>query len=77
MQVSQDNAETESRTLNSPALWAGQWSQLCVTCKTVRPLRAKHCAYTDRCVEQYDHYCPWVGNVIGKNNRRLFLIFLW
>jgi hypothetical protein len=32
---------------------------------------------TDRCVEVFDHYCPWVGNTIGKGNRHLFLVFLW
>ena len=63
--------------LDSPALAAGQWNQLCVTCKIVRPLRAKHCGVTDRCVEVFDHYCPWVGNTIGKGNRHLFLVFLW
>jgi palmitoyltransferase len=71
------NQDTMENTLNSPALWAGQWSQLCVSCKIVRPLRAKHCSITDRCVESFDHYCPWVGNAIGKGNRHLFLIFLW
>jgi palmitoyltransferase ZDHHC13/17 len=63
--------------LDSPALLAGQWSQLCVTCKIVRPLRAKHCAMSERCVEVFDHYCPWVGNAIGKRNRHTFLGFLW
>lgn len=48
------------KQLDSPALWAGQWNQLCVTCKVVRPLRAKHCAVSDRCVHLFDHYCPWV-----------------
>lgn len=65
------------RSLDSPALWAGNWQQLCVTCKIVRPLRAKHCTVTDRCVELFDHYCPWVGNCIGKRNRGTFLLFLW
>jgi hypothetical protein len=65
------------KALDSPALWAGNWNQLCVTCKIVRPLRAKHCSMTDRCVEEFDHYCPWVGNCVGKGNRHLFLIFLW
>lgn len=68
---------TDVNSLNSPALWAGSWSQLCVGCKIVRPLRAKHCSVTDRCIECFDHYCPWVGNAIGKGNRHLFLIFLW
>ncbi len=65
------------RQLQSPALWAGQWGQLCVSCKIVRPLRAKHDPITDRCVESFDHFCPWVGNVIGRGNRHLFLAFLW
>lgn len=65
------------KALDSAALWAGNWNQLCVTCKIIRPLRAKHCSVTDRCVEEFDHYCPWVGNTIGKGNRHLFMIFLW
>ena len=63
--------------LDCPALWAGNWQQLCVTCKIVRPLRAKHCSVSNRCVELFDHYCPWVGNTIGKGNRGIFLLFLW
>ena len=66
-----------ANSLDSPALWAGNWGQLCVSCKIVRPLRAKHCAVTDRCVQNFDHYCPWVANAIGRENRRFFLIFLW
>lgn len=65
------------RQFDSPALWAGNWGQLCVSCKIVRPLRAKHCSVTDRCVEAFDHFCPWVGNTIGRGNRHLFLLFLW
>jgi hypothetical protein len=67
---------SQHKSLDSPALWAGNWHQLCVSCRIVRPLRAKHCSVTDRCIEVYDHYCPWVGNAIGKGNRHFFLAFL-
>ncbi|KAK4781261.1 hypothetical protein SAY87_017367 [Trapa incisa] len=62
--------------MNHPALLAGNWSQLCTSCKIVRPLRAKHCSTCGRCVEQFDHHCPWVSNCIGKKNKWDFFLFL-
>ncbi|XP_071729575.1 protein S-acyltransferase 24-like [Rutidosis leptorrhynchoides] len=62
--------------IRDPALLAGNWTQLCATCKIVRPLRAKHCSTCERCVEQFDHHCPWVSNCVGKKNKWDFVWFL-
>jgi len=50
--------------------------KVCVVCKTIVPYRSKHCKEFDRCVLRYDHYCPYIGTVIGQENHVLFLFYL-
>jgi len=49
------------------------WARLCVGCRAVRPLRAKHCGATGACVSRFDHHCPWTGCAIGGRNLAPFL----
>ncbi|XP_078718997.1 palmitoyltransferase Hip14-like [Lampetra fluviatilis] len=55
---------------------ASALSRLCHTCRLVRPLRSKHCRVANRCVDHFDHYCPYVYNTVGFRNRFHFLGFL-
>ena len=51
-------------------------AKYCSICGVFRPLRASHCRETDRCVEKWDHYCPWVGTAIGRRNYGFFVAFV-
>ena len=51
-----------------------------IRCKTrgfIRPARSKFDRYLYKeNVARFDHYCGWVGNTIGEENYRFFLLFL-
>ena len=49
---------------------------LCHSCHIARPLRSKHCKIRRKCVLVFDHYCPFVGNVVGMYNYAYFYFFL-
>ncbi|XP_033742108.1 probable protein S-acyltransferase 23 isoform X1 [Pecten maximus] len=48
-------------------------SRLCHTCRTVKPLRSKHCRICNRCVIMFDHHCPYIYNCVGYKNRVSFI----
>eukprot|EP00835_Amoeboradix_gromovi_P006065 NODE_652_length_5520_cov_0.241284.p2 type:complete len:204 gc:universal NODE_652_length_5520_cov_0.241284:2811-2200(-) len=46
----------------------------CSICRTFKNEHVYHCYNVGRCVEQFDHYCFILGNAIGKNNYKLFIL---
>jgi hypothetical protein len=49
---------------------------LCPDCEIVRTDRSRHCSICNRCVERFDHHCPWINNCVGLDNHNPFMIFL-
>jgi hypothetical protein len=50
--------------------------ELCPDCEVLRTPRSKHCAICNRCVERFDHHCPWINNCVGIHNHNSFLVFI-
>lgn len=51
-------------------------TELCPDCETIRTARSRHCSVCHRCVERFDHHCPWINNCVGVKNHNVFLIYL-
>ncbi|KAK9475264.1 DHHC palmitoyltransferase-domain-containing protein [Dipodascopsis tothii] len=52
------------------------YSRWCSRCQSVKPDRVHHSAEIDRCVLKMDHYCQWVGALIGHGNYKFFYQFV-
>ena len=80
--ASEREIEIAKGALDGAVSWQQRWEEngdpvrWCKRCNAFRPPRAHHCAVCDKCVDCMDHHCGWVGNCIGKQNLKAFLLCL-
>ncbi|ODV60395.1 palmitoyltransferase PFA5 ASCRUDRAFT_70914 [Ascoidea rubescens DSM 1968] len=48
----------------------------CSTCNSIKPLRTSHSSELGHCIPKMDHFCIWIGIVIGKKNYKIFFLFI-
>ncbi|CDW75351.1 dhhc zinc finger domain containing protein [Stylonychia lemnae] len=53
-----------------------QHHYLCPDCEVIRTDRSRHCNICNRCVDRFDHHCPWINNCIGVNNHAYFYMYV-
>ncbi|XP_053477247.1 uncharacterized protein si:ch211-223a10.1 [Ictalurus furcatus] len=51
-------------------------SRFCIYCELFQVANCKHCRLCDICVMDYDHHCLFLNRCVGRNNHRVFLLFL-
>lgn len=81
LQREQAKVKTESMTLSKIKNFGVKYCYKCNILKGiskdfVTPGKSRHCEICQKCVEHYDHHCPYVLNCIGRKNSNIFLVFL-
>ena len=49
---------------------------ICPECKVIRTPRSRHCNICNKCVERFDHHCPYLNNCVGYRNHVYFLFYV-
>ena len=73
-----DNAASQLRSMTRRDYYLCQengYPPWCSSCLNWKEDRAHHCSEVGRCVRRMDHFCPWVGGVIGEATFKFFVQF--
>ena len=79
MIIDPSDPSVAAKRLNSIAASSsaeGADTMWCYLCKVSVSRRSKHCRRCNKCVDVFDHHCPWLNTCIGAQNYRLFLVLL-
>ena len=52
------------------------FESICPHCEIVKSSRTYHCSICAKCVERYDHHCPWINNCVGVGNHIPFIVLV-
>jgi palmitoyltransferase ZDHHC13/17 len=49
---------------------------ICPEWEIILTPRWRHCNICNKCVERFDHHCPYINNCVGYNNHFYFLLYI-
>jgi hypothetical protein len=52
-------------------------NSICPDSRLIKPPRAKYCMVCNRCVDRFDHHCPWLNICVGRNNLKFFQFYIF
>lgn len=69
---------TEQREVIEDLIDRGEYDSrhFCIATYIRKPLRSKYDRRSKRVVARFDHVCPWVNNIVGVRNHRLFVVYV-
>ncbi|CAI2360459.1 unnamed protein product [Moneuplotes crassus] len=50
---------------------------ICPECEIILTPRCRHCNICNKCVERFDHHCPYINNCVGYSNHGWFLSYVF
>ncbi|CCD26363.1 palmitoyltransferase PFA5 NDAI_0H01890 [Naumovozyma dairenensis CBS 421] len=77
-----DNTNSNNRVISTkPPLYyqcdPNGYPIWCTYCQSLKLERVHHSRQLGYCIFRFDHYCAWIGTVIGRNNYRLFIQYVF
>ena len=49
----------------------------CSYCEVIKSETSFHCTICKKCVELFDHHCPFINGCLGYRNHKFFLLFIF
>ncbi|XP_059373337.1 uncharacterized protein LOC132110615 [Carassius carassius] len=50
--------------------------RFCIHCELIQVDNCKHCRLCDMCIQEYDHHCLFLNQCVGRDNHRIFILFV-